>query len=349
VYAPDRQLRELVDEMGFHTEDPAHAFNPGVQIQPCSIDLRISDVFWRPSRPRRFASRVRRRGYAIDLRHSEAHALDPLRDWKRYRLGEGDTLTVKTGQVLMARVHERFRIPAGYAGKIEGRSSFARLGLAVHCTGDFINPGWEGFMPLQLVNCGPYPIRITPYVPLCQLMLVRLIEEPERTYGDPELKSKYENDEGGPSKWWRDHSIRELQKRLGEVHATERMQREIVDRVRFVDAGVLERFERYVAAQRIGDVENAYDLLDGFGAKEDRRRLLDEVAIASVGLFVAADLASLFVPFGFEHVVLIVFTVISVLVGFGSYVRRSGGYLGKEEIRGSGFVRDTRDDEDRAD
>ncbi len=80
----------------------------------------------------------------------------------------------------MGRVYEKLHIPERYAGKIEGRSSFARLGLSIHATGDFINPGWSGFMPLQLYNAGEYPIVITPYLPLCQLMLIPLSGLPER-------------------------------------------------------------------------------------------------------------------------------------------------------------------------
>jgi deoxycytidine triphosphate deaminase len=277
------------------------------------------------------------------------HALDPLRDWKRYELAEGETLTIKPGGVLMGRVHERFRIPGNLAGKIEGRSSFARLGLAVHCTGDFINPGWEGFMPLQLVNCGPYPIRITPYLAVCQLVLVQLSATPERTYGDPDLKSKYENDEGGPSKWFRDASVRRLQERLGEVDTSERMQQEIVAKVRFADVEVLDRFDRFVAARRLGDLENATDLLDQFASREDRRRLLDAVAIGSVALFLSADLGSLFVPFGAPHLVLILLTILSFLAGFAGYVRRSVGYLGKREIRDAEAVRIAGEDGDCAD
>jgi deoxycytidine triphosphate deaminase len=96
----------------------------------------------------------------IDLGRSSIHELDPIRDWKRFEVNEGQFVTLKPGQTIMARVYERFRMPDDCAGKIEGRSSFARLGLAVHCTGDFINPGWEGYMPLQLSNVGPYPLRL---------------------------------------------------------------------------------------------------------------------------------------------------------------------------------------------
>jgi dUTPase len=256
-----------------------------------------------------------------------------LRDWKRLELQEGDSLTLKPGQIVMGRIYERFRIPNGHAGKIEGRSSFARLGLAVHCTGDFINPGWEGFMPLQLYNAGPYPLRLTPYLDICQLLLVRLSDESARSYGDEELESKYINDDGGPSLWWRDDRVRALQRRLGEVHATERMQQQIIERVRWESPDVLERFQNYVRSRRIDDVENADNLLQGFADREDRTRLADRVALASPAIMLGALLGSLFADLAVWHLIVALLFVASMALAFKAYVRREGGYLGERELR----------------
>jgi deoxycytidine triphosphate deaminase len=352
MYLADHELRELLDRMGLGEEagGAAAPFDAATQIQPCSIDLRISNVFWKPSRTRRWLRRLGRRVGSVDLRHAGAHDLEPLRDWKRYELEEGETLTIRPGGILMARIHERFQVPPAYAGKIEGRSSFARLGLSVHCTGDFVNPGWQGFMPLQLHNAGPYPIKITPYLMICQLMVIRLASEPELTYGDPRLQSKYENDDGGPSKWWRDRSVLALQERLGEVHVPTTMQSEILECVRFVEPAVLERLRSYVGRRRVGSVENRQTLLEDFAAGEDRRRLGDAVAIASVGVLAAADLGSAFVtPIGIGHLVLYALTVVAIFLGFRGYLRRDSGYLGRRELKGLGSVRRGGKDDERAD
>jgi deoxycytidine triphosphate deaminase len=269
----------------------------------------------------------------VDLRHSQAHDLEPLRDWKRYELNEGDTITIKPKTAVMGRIYERFRIPTGYAGKIEGRSSFARLGLAVHCTGDFINPGWEGFMPLQLFNAGPYPIRITPHLSVCQLMVIPLGSEPDHTYGDEELRNKYANDEGGPSMWWRDYNVKEIQKRLGEVHATERLQQEVIADVRFKEVEVLERFQHFLAHRKIEDVENKDQLLQDFASVEDRKRILDTLTLSLLGILLSGVIGSFFVPFGTAHVAIYALTLVFLVMGLRSWVRRDAGYLGKKELR----------------
>jgi hypothetical protein len=167
----------------------------------------------------------------------------------------------------------------GYARKIEGRSSFARLGLTVHCTGDFINPVWDGFMPLRLTNHGTLPIRIAPFFPICQLMIVPLASPPERTYGDEELRSKYVNDDGGPSRWWRDGRIRELQERLAGIPVEEAVQREIAKLLRFEGPTILWRLTRFLGRRK--GIEHASETLDRFAFWANVRRFFD---LALIGL-----------------------------------------------------------------
>lgn len=198
MYLSDRDIRALLPDLSFQTDHPDHPFVDTEQIQPCSVDLRLSNVFWTRRRGH-WLRRLVRRGPTVDLRKSHIQEIDPRREWRRAALAEGQSITIWPGQVVMGRIYESFRVPDEFAGKIEGRSSYARIGLAIHCTGDFINPGWHGFMPLQLFNASPFPIRILPYLPICQLMLISLSSRPDRTYGDDELASKYINDDGGPS------------------------------------------------------------------------------------------------------------------------------------------------------
>jgi deoxycytidine triphosphate deaminase len=342
VYLADHEILALASEMHIEGPNPEHPFEADRQVQPCSIDLRISNVFWKPRRRRRLWRRLMPwREIAIDLRRSSLHDLDPIRDWKRLDIPEGQSITIKPGETIMGRIYERFRVPSSCAGKVEGRSSFARLGLAIHCTGDFINPGWQGFMPLQLSNFGPYPLRLAPYFSICQLMLVRLAGEPNRSYGDAELRSKYINDEGGPSLWWRDARVEQLQERLGQANAQEAIRQEIVNRVRFQSTEVLARFQRDIDRKRVGKIENADQVLGEFGRRENRRRLLDGVILAAPLLFGGGVVGSLFASFSVWTIVLIVLTVASLIAAFVAYERRDDGYLGSAEVRALPTPEDT--------
>ncbi len=336
MYLVDHEIRGLLEQLDFNAPVPDHPFDPEEQIQPCSIDVRLSPVFWIASRRRRLWRRLFRfRERTIDLRRSDIHDLAPLRDWRKLELNEGQTITIRPGETIMGRLYERFRVPPGYAGKIEGRSSFARLGLAIHCTGDFINPGWDGFMPLQLCNLGPYPVRLAPYFSVCQLMLVKLSALPERTYGDEDLNSKYVNDDGGPSLWWRDKKVKAMQVRLGRMNASEAIRREIVETARSESPDVLDRMQRFIDRSRVERIENADQVLERFASAEEWLRRRDLLAIYVAGLLLAGLVAALFVELslGFWHVILIVATAVISVRALAGWLRREGGYLGKKELR----------------
>ena len=333
MYLADRDIRDLLPEMKLRGPNDAHPFNSNTQIQPCSIDLSVSNVFWKPRRRRRFWRRLLPGfEFAIHLGRSGIPELGPLRDWTREELQEGEVITIKPGEVVMSRIYERFRIPAKYAGKIEGRSSFARLGLSIHCTGDFINPGWEGFMPLQLYNAGPYPLKLPPYLSICQLVLIQLSSDPERPYGHAQLDSKYVNDDGGPSLWWRDARVKEIQRRLGEVSVTERISQEVVTILRPEQSDVLERFQRFLDHQKVGSVDNADQLLDAFAKNEDRRRLVDRVARASPAVLLGGVIGLLTGSHGALLVFLISLTILGLVASVWAYGRSVGGYLGRKEL-----------------
>src|SRR5258708_5439679 len=185
----DNELHALLPEMAFETDEHLRPFKPEDQIQPCSIDLRLDRCFWLPKK-------AYLRG-SIDFRNPAQGQMDMQRFFpsRWLRLGEG--VTIKPGQMVLGRTFERFTVPNGFSGKIEGRSTFARLGLSVHCTGDFINPGWRGRMPLQLVNHGTVPIILTPYLPICQLLVIRVGSESETPYGT-DIGNKYINHDREP-------------------------------------------------------------------------------------------------------------------------------------------------------
>ena len=173
MYLCDRDLRLLLPDLRVLVEEGSDPFDAEVQVQPASIDLRLSHVFWRPQRR-----------FPVDLRRTRLLEIQPRRYYRKVRLGLGETMTLKPGELLLGRTLEEFTIPNGYAAELIGRSSFARMGLMISATGGFINPGWRGRMPLQLVNFGPNPIRLVAELPICQILIAKLTGIEERPYGD---------------------------------------------------------------------------------------------------------------------------------------------------------------------
>lgn len=332
MYLSDVDIKKLWPTLHLDCPDPEHPFDEDGQLQPCSIDLRLSDQFWRPSRRQLWVRRLLRHDTSVDLRRSHLHSIDSLRGWKSFTLREGESYTIKPGKIVMARVYERFQVPEGYAGKIEGRSSFARLGLSVHCTGDFINPGWDGFMPLQLFNAGPYPLRIVPFFPVCQLMIIQLSSTPDRSYGHESLSSKYVGDDGGPSRWWREGQIRRLQGRLQDANVAEAVCNEIATQALNAGTSVIERLYQFVDHRQVRQLTNTNEVMQSFARREFNRKTIDSVAMVLPGILVAGIAGVAIAKLWVLTVIVGVVTVLSLVGALAAYVRRDGGYLTEREL-----------------
>jgi dCTP deaminase len=100
--------------------------------------------------------------------------------------GQAETLKLKPGMFVLALTHESTTVPRHLIALIEGRSTYARVGMSMHQTAPWIQPGWTGPIVLEIMNHGPLTIELTPMVDRpCQLTFFGLKTElPERlAYG----------------------------------------------------------------------------------------------------------------------------------------------------------------------
>lgn len=100
------------------------------------------------------------------------------------------------GQMMLGSTLECITVGAGLAARVEGKSSLGRLGLAVHVTAGFIDPGFSGHVTLELVNHAPKPIRLYPGMRIGQLCVFRLSSPARRGYGADGLASHYQGQRG---------------------------------------------------------------------------------------------------------------------------------------------------------
>ena len=183
----DGTIRRLV-EAGRIKIEP---WDPGM-IQPASIDLRLGNSF------RVFHNH---RVSAIDLRN-------PPRDLTEQVVVDGDeAFIIHPGEFCLGRTEEWVELPDDIVARIEGKSSLGRLGLIVHATAGFCDPGWKGTLTLELANLTRVPIKLWPGLPIAQLSFMTLDRAAERPYGHPDLGSHYHGQveatesryEGGPA------------------------------------------------------------------------------------------------------------------------------------------------------
>jgi dCTP deaminase len=185
----DVEIREEYDA-GSITVDPEPDWE--VQLQPASIDLRLGKSF----RVFRLATPDRK---IIDLREG-----NPADFMTGIVLEEGERFLLDPGKFALASTIEAVSIPAHLLGQVDGRSSYARLGVSVHATAGFIDPGFQGQITLELFNAGAFSVALYTGLRVCQISFTRLGKPCRRPYG-PGRNSKYHGQMGAcPSQLHRD-------------------------------------------------------------------------------------------------------------------------------------------------
>ena len=183
----DGTIRRLVADERIRIDpwDPA-------MVQPASVDLRLG---------RSFRVFHNFRVPAIDL------AEPPTNLTELVELGDGESFVIHPGEFVLGRTDEWVELPDDIVARIEGKSSLGRLGLIVHATAGFVDPGWKGTLTLEITNLTRVPIILWPGKPIAQLSFMTLDRPAERPYGHPDLGSHYHGQvdatesryEGGPS------------------------------------------------------------------------------------------------------------------------------------------------------
>jgi dCTP deaminase len=158
-------------------------------VQPSSVDVHVDSRF------RVFANS---RYPFIDVRRE-------MPDLTELVEVEGDEpFILHPGEFVLGSTFERVRLPEDLVARLEGKSSLGRLGLLIHSTAGYVDPGWNGDLTLELSNVANLPITIYPGMKIGQLSFVRLTEAAERPYGTAGIGSKYQGQRGPtPSRYWR--------------------------------------------------------------------------------------------------------------------------------------------------
>ena len=158
-------------------------------IQPSSVDVRVD---------RKFRVFHNARYPYIDVRK-------PMDDLTELIVIEGDDpFVLHPGEFVLGQTLESIALPDDIVARLEGKSSLGRLGLLIHSTAGFVDPGWNGHVTLELSNVANLPITIYYAMKIGQLSFVQLSEPAERPYGSEELGSKYQGQRGPtPSRYWK--------------------------------------------------------------------------------------------------------------------------------------------------
>ena len=150
-------------------------------IQPSSVDLRVGADF------------------RVFENHKYSH-IDP-------KAKQDDLTTLVTssmeepfvlhpGEFVLGTTFEKVSLSNKVVARLEGKSSLGRIGLLIHSTAGFVDPGFSGYLTLELSNVANLPIKIYPEMKIGQISFYYLNSPSESKYGSDIYGSKYQGQEG---------------------------------------------------------------------------------------------------------------------------------------------------------
>ena len=179
----DTDLQKLLDE-GRLVVEP---LGPNA-VQPSSIDLRVGSQF-RVFKNSRYPY--------IDVKKPMEELTELVSTI------DDDPFILHPGEFVLGTTIERVAIPDDLVGRLEGKSSLGRLGLLIHSTAGFVDPGFRGHLTLELSNVANLPITLYPGMKIGQISLLQLSSPAANPYGSGKLSSKYLDQVGPtPSRYW---------------------------------------------------------------------------------------------------------------------------------------------------
>ena len=126
------------------------------QIGPGSIDLTLGNDF-----------RIFKRQSKICHVKNDSSFQSMTRN---IHVKDGGYIIIKPGEMILGMTKEKITLADNISGRLEGRSRFARFGLAVHVTAGFMHPGISNHQVLEIVNLGHGPLALYPGTKICQFI-----------------------------------------------------------------------------------------------------------------------------------------------------------------------------------
>ncbi len=178
VVLSDREIKERLARNEIIIRDISQE-----QIGSCSVDLRLGN------------------GFRI-FKHAEVTHVDP-------KEGISDALMelvikqneepfiIHPGEFVLGSTVEYVKIPRDLVARLDGRSSWGRLGIIIHSTAGSVQPGYAGQLTLEIANISKVPVKLWPGARICQLTFEQLSSPCETAYG--EKNSKYMEQSGPQS------------------------------------------------------------------------------------------------------------------------------------------------------
>lgn len=148
-------------------------------VQPASVDLHLDKQFMVFNTIENFV---------IDVKEPTKRLMDKV------EIGPKDYFILHPGEFALGLVMEETGVSDKFVGRLEGKSSLGRIGLIIHTTAGYLDPGNSLKMTLELFNAGPLPIKLYYKMPIAQMAFEALSSPCDKPYGSKGLNNKYYKD-----------------------------------------------------------------------------------------------------------------------------------------------------------
>jgi dCTP deaminase len=154
----DRDIRKALVDGRIRVDPPV---NLDTHLGSCSIDFHLGDTF-------------------MVFEHSRYPHIDPRQQqsigdsMRTIIVPEGEPFIMQAGDFALASTVESLELPDDLLGRLEGRSSIARLGITVHSTAAVFEPGWIGTATMELSNLGRMAVALYPGMRICSFTFQQL-------------------------------------------------------------------------------------------------------------------------------------------------------------------------------
>src|SRR5258705_4526030 len=146
-------------------------------LQPSSVALHLA---------RRFRAFRNNRYPYIDVRNPQPDLTELL------TIENDEPFVMHPGEFVLGQTLEWTELPTDLVARLEGNSSLGRLGLLIHSTAGYVDPGWKGNLTLELSNVANLPIALYFGMKIGQISFFKMSSPVDRPYGSKDLGSKYQ-------------------------------------------------------------------------------------------------------------------------------------------------------------
>lgn len=147
-------------------------------VQPASYDVELAHKLLVPQT---------HKDTPLDLRRQAKPIVNEL------TMGDDSGYILRPNRMILGSTIERVDIPATMVGRIEGKSSLARVGIQIHSAG-YLDPGFRGNVTLEIVNFWPRSIMLWPGMKIAQISFEYLTSRCQTPYGPD--RNHYQDSDG---------------------------------------------------------------------------------------------------------------------------------------------------------